>query len=120
MSCKLFIERIESQDKSDEKDVVYVVQIPRYRHHESVCKEAKERELSSWDEFEVYEVVEDKGQTRLGTNWVLTEKLVDNKQIVKARLTVRGDQEDTEGIRSDSPTVRKGNIKIFAAVAAPI
>ena len=118
LSCKLFIERIESQNRADEKDVVYVVQIPRYRHHESICKEAKERELSSWDEFEVYEVVKDEGQTRLGTNWVLTEKMVDSKQIVKARLTVRGDQEDTEGIRSDSPTVRKGNIKIFAAVAA--
>ena len=80
LSSKLFIERIESQNKADEKDVVYVVQIPRYRHHESICKEAKERELSSWDEFEVYQVVEDEGQARLGTNWVLTEKRVDNNK----------------------------------------
>ena len=38
LSCKLFVERIDSHDKVREEDVVYVVQIPRYRHHESICR----------------------------------------------------------------------------------
>lgn len=37
---------------------------------------------------------------------------------MKTRLTVRGDQEETEGVRKDSPTVRKGNIKIFSTIVA--
>ena len=103
---------------ADVNDDVYVVQIPRYRHHENCCKTAKEKELNSWDDYMVYEEVVDKGQERLGTNWVLTEKLVKGVRTVKARLTVRGDQEETEDVRKDSPTVRKGNIKIFSCIAA--
>ena len=38
--------------------------------------------------------------------------------IVKARLVVRGDQENTENIQTDSPTVRKGNINIVLMLAA--
>ena len=118
LSTKLFVERIVDEDSTNQDNIVYVVQIPRYRHHEKVCLEAKNKEIESWDEFAVYEEVVDEGQTRLDTHWVLTEKVVEGKTIIKARLTIRGDQEDAENIRSDSPTVRKGNIKIFAAVAA--
>ena len=53
--------------------------------------------------------MEDEGQFKLGTNWVLTEKIINGENGVKARLTVCGDQEDALGIRKDSPTVRKGN-----------
>ena len=67
----------------------------------------------------MYEEVEDKGQTTVGTNWVLTEKVKDGKTITKARLTIRGDQEEeTELIQTDSPTVRKQNINILLMVAA--
>ena len=106
-------------DKTVADQNVYVVGIPRYRHDEKTCMKAKEKELNAWDEYQVYEEVRDEGQTRLGTNWVLTEKVDgDGARIVKARLTIRGDQEDTDGVRKDSPTVRKSNIKIFTVVAA--
>ena len=118
LDTKLFVERIVSDGVTNQENVVYVVQIPRYRHHEKACKDAKLKEIASWDDFEVYEEAVDDGQTRLDTHWVLTEKQVKGKLIIKARLTIRGDQEETENIRSDSPTVRKGNIKVFAAVAA--
>ena len=86
-------------------------------HGEAQCQEAKEEELSRFDEFDVYEEVEDEGQITLGTNWVLTEKIKDGKTITKARLTIRGDQEDeTEQIQTDSPTVRKQNINILPLV----
>ena len=118
LNTKLYLEHIENRESNNPEDIVYVVQIPKYRHHEKICLEAKNKEFASWDEFAVYEEVPDEGQTWLDTHWVLTEKLVEGKTIVKARLTIRGDQEETENIRSDSPTVRKGNIKIFAAVAS--
>ena len=105
-------------EESCETESVYVSEIPRYRYHEEVCKAAKEKELESWDKYEVYEEVNDEGQVRIGTNWVLTEKVLNGVSKIKARLTIRGDQEETAGIRKDSPTVRKGNIKIFTAVAA--
>ena len=57
------------------------------------------------------EEVSDEGQTRIGTNWILTDKVVNGVGTIKARLTVRGDQEETSGIRKDSPTFRRGNIK---------
>ena len=97
---------------------VYITTIPRYRHQEEGCKTAKQKELDLWDKYQVYEEVKDEGQPRLGTNWVLTDKIVNGKGTIKARLTARGDQEDTSGIRKDSPTVRRGNIKIFSAIAA--
>jgi hypothetical protein len=61
-----------NNDAEDDDDTVYVVIIPRYRHGEVKCKEAKEEELSRFDEFDVYEEVEDGGQTNLGINWGLT------------------------------------------------
>ena len=74
--------------------------------------------MDSFDLFDVYEEVADEGQKTLGTAWVLTEKVKENETIVKARLCVRGDQEETGDVRTDSPTVRKGNINIFLTVAA--
>ena len=101
-----------------ESKTVYITSIPRYRHQEEGCKAAKEKELDLWDRYQVYEEVKDEGQTKLGTNWILTDKVVNGVGTIKGRLTVRGDQEETSGLRKDSPTVRRGNIKIFSAIAA--
>ena len=68
--------------------------------------------------FDVYEEVSDQGQQRLGTNWVLVEKIKDGKPILKARLTIRGDLEDTEDVKTDAPTVRKANVKTLLMIAA--
>ena len=49
--------------------------------------------------------------------WVLVEKVKLGQLIVKARLVVRG-LEDTSDVKTDSQTVRKGNINIVLMVAA--
>ena len=85
---------------------------------EQRCRQAKVEELEKFLEFDVYEEVSDEGQHKLATNWVLTDKIKDGKAVVKARLTVRGDQEEVDDIRKDSPTVRKGNVKLVLTVAA--
>ena len=62
--------------------------------------------------------MKDEGQPTLGLNWVLVEKVIEGTSGVKARLTVRGDQEDTTDLRTDSPTVHKINVKLFFLIAA--
>ena len=92
-----------------------VVTVPRYLYNEPECIAAKEKELENWKQFEVYKEVKDVGQTLLGTNWILVKK----DDGVKARLCVRGDQEeDKESVRTDSPTVNKVNVKLFYVIAA--
>ena len=73
-----------------EEEEAYAVNIPRYLQNEKRCREAKEEELQKFLDFEVYSECIDEGQPRLGTNWVLTEKVTDEGTRVKARLTVRG------------------------------
>ena len=63
------------------------------------------------------EEVEDVGQPAITTRWVLTEKMLDEKNVVKARLVARGFEEDTSDIRTDSPTVSKESIRLVSAIA---
>ena len=59
--------------------------------------------------------MEDDGQVALNTNWVLVKK----DEGMKARLCIRGDQEqEKEDVQTDSPTVNKVNIKLFYILAA--
>ena len=109
------IEKLPAE--TNEVEEVFVVQIPRFLHNEQRCLDAKEKELTSWEEFDVYEEVADTGQETLGTNWMLVEKLIDGKLGVKARLCVRGDQEKCN-LRTDSPTVHKTSLHIFFMLAA--
>ena len=110
------VAEVEKEDMEEEE--TFVVVIPRYLHAEQRCKDAKEVELGKYDVYDVYEEVKDEGQKKVGTNWVLTEKIKEGNNIVKARLTIRGDQEETGDIRKDSPTVRAGNVKMLLMVAA--
>ena len=106
-----------TEEITPQVETAFVVQIPRYLHNDPKCMQAKLKELDSWDEFHVYDEVKDVGQQRLGTNWILTEKVIDGELAVKARLCVRGDQE-MESFRTDSPTVHKDSINVFFMVAA--
>ena len=68
--------------------------------------------------FECFEEVEDEGQERIGSRWVLTKKKKDGqKKPVKARLVVRGFQE-TDKPQADAPTVHRETNKVFLAMAA--
>ena len=111
------LEKVEI-DLAQTEELALAVNIPRWRHFEARCVEAKKAELEMFDKYDVYEEVEDEGQARLGTMWLLTEKIKAGKTVVKARLNIRGDNEDTSKMRKDSPTVRKGNIKIVLMIAA--
>ena len=116
------LEGLARVSENDEDERVPVEQalltvLPRWQHKDTRCVAAKEKELKCWDDFETYEEVPDEGQETLGLVWVLVEKMIDGKPGVKARLAVRGDQENVNDLRTDSPTISKLNIRLFFLIA---
>ena len=108
------ISRVKDLQIEEEIDeTVNVVMVPRIDHGMPEIVAAKQKELDTWKEMEVYEEVPDVGQSCIQTNWIVTEK----ENGFKARLVVRGDQEDSY-LQSDSPTCSKLAIRIFLAIAA--
>ena len=79
----------------------------------------KKEELQSWVKNKVYIQVSDQGQPRISTRWVYTYKNLNDKQVCKARLVVRGFQDrDVGNIRNDSPTCSKEGLCIALAIMA--
>ena len=75
---------------------------------------AKENELDKLAQFETYEEVFNYGQKTLSTRWVVTNK----DSNTKARLVVRGFEEQDLEILKDSPTIGKGAMRMFLSIAA--
>ena len=94
--------------------------VRREEFHTEKSMEAKKKELRDFETFQVYEEVDKpKGVPIISTTWVLVDKEKDGKIQRKARLCLRGDQEDTESqvIHTDAPTVNKINLKIILGEA---
>ena len=110
-------ENILDDDKKIQE--VLVTEIPKKFHKSPEVIEAKEAEMSNFIRFEAFEEVEDEGQPRISSRWVVTNKEAHDgmKVRTKARLVVRGFQE-TEEHRSDSPTLSKESLKILMSIAA--
>ena len=81
--------------------------------------EAKEKELENLTKYGVFEEVEDNGQERISSRWVITkkEKADGQKTDYKGRLVARGFQEKSAP-QSDSPTMLRESMKLFFSVAA--
>ena len=99
------------------EDQVNVVIVPSREHGRPECMEAKNKELDAFKRFEVYEEVDDIGQERLSSRWVLTDKSTETESRIKARLVCRGFEEEVK-IQSDSPTGGKETLHILLAIAA--
>ena len=59
--------------------------------------------LESWSKHQVYEEIDDTGQDCISVQWVVTPKMIDGLQKMKARLCARGFEESAK-FRTDSPT----------------
>ena len=75
------------------------------------------KELEAFEKFDVYEEVEDTGQERLSSRWVLTDKSTGEEKRVKARLVCRGFEEAVQ-IQADAPTGGRETLHILLALAA--
>ena len=80
--------------------------------------EAKAKEFLNWLENDVFEMVDDTGQKCLSVRWVITQKVKDGLIVTKARLVVRGFEEDTSGLLKDAPTCSREAIRILIAIAS--
>ena len=105
----LFVESVEQE--------IFCVQECLQAEIAQDVKEAKTTEVENWKRRDVYEEVLDEGQERLSTTWVITSKNKENSVHTKARLVVRGYEEDSRDIRSDSPTCLKDNVRMLLTLA---
>ena len=98
---------------------VYVVEIPTKEQNTQEVKDAKHREIENLMKFNVFEEVEDCGQPRIGSRWVVTqkEKKDGQKTDIKGRIVAKGFQEEDKP-QSDSPTLLRESLKMYFAVAA--
>ena len=104
------LERLMYRKVTEEE--VNIVTISREKQNEDECKKAKETELKKLHDFDSFEEVDDIGQYRISTTWVLWFK----GEEVRARLVARG-FEETENVPSDSPTVDKCNMRVLLLTA---
>ena len=75
--------------------------------------EAKEREVQNLIENDVFEVVDDKGQTTVSCRWVYQEKQkADGSKLLKARLVARGFEEKLVDKKVDSPTCSRQSLRL--------
>ena len=77
---------------------------------------AKLKELENWKNFDVYEAVRYSRQEFIAVRWVVTEKSTDSGPVWKARLVVRGFQEEQK-CRSDSLTTGKDAIRVLIGLS---
>ena len=78
---------------------------------------AKEKELSQFEENNVYTAVDDVGQCAVSSKWVLDRKYTDGeKSIVKARLVARGFEEFALD-NVDSPTCSRQTLRLVWVAA---
>ena len=73
---------------------MFVVKIHTKHHGREDVKEAKVKEISNLEHYEVFEKVLDIGQEKIAARWVITEKEKhdDQKVQVKARLVAKSIQ----------------------------
>ena len=79
---------------------------------------AKREELQKWKNMNAYEEVPNTGQSCITSRFVCTEKLKGDKLILKARLVLRGFEENTTQIKTDSPTCNKETVRLLLSVLA--
>ena len=91
---------------------VLAVMLPKERRNTPECDAAKQEELEKLKSFDTYKEVDDNGQDKITTTWVLTLKGHD----VKARLTARGFQEQDE-YPKESPTLQKYSLRTLLTIA---
>ena len=84
----------------------------------NAVSEAKAKEFLNWLENDVFDMVDDRGQKCLSVRWVITQKVKNGQVVTKARLVVRGFEEDTSGLLKDSPTCSREAIRILIAIAS--
>jgi hypothetical protein len=105
---------VEKTEWFDDALSSFVVELPVKLHNTPEVREAKEKEHKNLLDFDTYEEVDDLGQARLGSHWVIMkkEKHDGQKTLYKGRIVAKGFHEEVKP-QSDSPTAQHESIKFF-------
>ena len=88
-------------------------------HYSQEIVDAKEKEYRNLLEHDVFEVVEDDGQSTISTKWIFHEKNDDHgKKLVKGRLVARGFEERLADKKIDSPTCSRQGLRLVLIIAS--
>ena len=111
----MMTKEIETFDHSPYQDYSDVILTNVCKRSDDLkIKEAQEKEMTKWKEFNVYTEVKDIGQQTISTRWVVEQK---GDGLVKARLVARGFEEMLED-KKDAPTADKSSIRMFLTLSA--
>ena len=80
--------------------------------------DAKEKEILNLIENDVFEDVEDMNQRCVSCKWVITKKIKNGADIVKARLVVCGFEEKSNDARTDSPTCSRQSLRMVFIITS--
>ena len=78
--------------------------------------DAKNDEISKWKQMDVFQEVENTGQSLMSTRWICTEKIKGGAIICKARLVARGFEEDDTSLMKNSPTCTKDAFRLLLSL----
>ena len=78
----------------------------------------KLQEIEKWKQFQTFEEVPNNGQYAISTRWVCTRKIRGGQVTYKARLVARGFEEDSQGLKTDSPTCSKESLRLLLAIVS--
>ena len=110
-------DQVNRAEKAEAEDQSYVVFIPKEDWDKPFVKEAMDKELANFRRYRAYEEVEDIGQPRMSSGFVVTEKCYGDVIGAKVRLVVHGNQEGFTD-KTDSPTVSKPSLRAQFSIAA--
>ena len=90
-----------------------------YSNHHLYFQKAKEKELKSWKDNNVYEVAPYSNQKCISVKWVCSVKETINVPQEKAQLVARGFEEDTlNNFEKQSPTTSKDSLHVILSTIA--
>ena len=98
----------------DEEPVnIFLNMIPREKWQEEECILAQKEELEKLKMWNVYDLVDDEGQTAINICWVMLKK---DEGETRARLVTKG-YEETQEMEVNSPTVEKTGVRMLYITA---
>ena len=84
--------------------------------NEQLYEIPKQEEIQKWRDFNTFVEVPNEGQPTVSTRWVCTRKFKGNKVVTKARLVARGFEENTDNLKTDSPTCSKECLRLLLCI----
>ena len=108
------VEEWREVDDVDEE----IVLLTRSEELSQEVVDAKEKEILNLIENDVFDEVNDVGQSCVSSKWVVTKKVKEEKTTVKARLVARGFEEKSNNTRTDSPTCSRQSLRMAFVIAS--